>query len=88
MCKKFNVNYISQSEKGLIGNYYKFIITSPDQKVETHFNKIKTVTSPVYDYSIGIKNPVADFHICLPIWYNQSDNLTNKVCNELISQFS
>ena len=44
---------------------------------------IRTTTSSVYDYSIGVNNSVADHHLCLPIWYEQDMNVTEKVLMEL-----
>ena len=38
-----------------------------------------------YDYSIGVENPIAKNHACLPIWYNQEDSIADKVIDELIT---
>jgi dTDP-4-amino-4,6-dideoxygalactose transaminase len=83
-CKDMNINYITQNENGHFGNYYKFIIYSIDRSIKSEFPKLKTKTSSVYDYSIGIKNNLASKHACLPIWYGQSNTVTEQVLNELI----
>ena len=44
---------------------------------------LETEISTVYDYSLGMPNTVADYHACLPIWYDQSLEITVKVINEL-----
>ena len=42
------------------------------------------MTSPVYDYFLGLDpNEIALKHFCLPIWYSQDDDITNKVLVEL-----
>jgi dTDP-4-amino-4,6-dideoxygalactose transaminase len=83
VCKTINIQFIDQSQDNLKGNYYKFIIISPDKPIRELFPNIRTTTSPVYDYSIGVNNPLADHHLCLPIWYGQDIELTLKVCEEI-----
>ena len=82
-CKRKKIKYIAQNENGHFGNYYKFILTTPGVPILEVLPDLETKTSPVYDYSIGMPNKVADFHACLPIWYGQESNITNKVLKEL-----
>ena len=82
-CKEKGIKYISQCEDGQSGNYYKFIIYSEKKPVKEAFSNLKTVTSPVYDYDIGVYNNVANYHACLPIWYNQEHQVVNQVIKEL-----
>jgi dTDP-4-amino-4,6-dideoxygalactose transaminase len=86
-CINNNINYISQTDTGQNGNYYKFIIYILDGKISKVFSHLKTKTSAVYDYSIGIPNLVADKHVCLPIWYGQKDHITNQVIKEINYSF-
>ena len=83
VCKELGLRYIPQNQNGQMGNYYKFIIYDANTPASLHLPKLKTKTSPVYDYSIGVKNPLADYHTCLPIWYGQEDEITSKVIGEL-----
>jgi dTDP-4-amino-4,6-dideoxygalactose transaminase len=83
VCRELGINYIPQNENGLIGNYYKFTLYNANTPTTKYLPKLKTKTSPVYDYSIGVKNPLADFHTCLPIWYGQEEEITFRVIKEL-----
>ena len=82
-CNDNNINYISQNENGQIGNYYKFIIYTHNKPISEYFKNLKSTTSAVYDYSIGTKNSVANYHKCLPIWYGQDEKIVDKVISEL-----
>jgi len=82
-CKSTDTQFINQSQNHLKGNYYKFIVISEDIPIKESLPNIKTTTSPVYDYPLSINNPVADKHLCLPIWYGQDIELTLKVCEEI-----
>lgn len=82
-CEQYNIKYISQSENGQQGNYYKFIIYTPNEFTLDKFPGLKTTTSQVYDYEIGSPNCVANQHACLPIWYNQDPQIVDKVIKEL-----
>ena len=86
-CNKLGINFIVQDKNGQKGNYYKFTVYSSDMPVCQYLPELKTKTSPVYDYSIGIQNPVIDYHACLPIWYGQEDEITDKVISELNACF-
>ena len=83
VCREKNINFINQNINNHKGNYYKFIIYSNDKNIYELYPQIKTRTSPVYDYSIGVDNKLADKHICLPIWYGQDEDVTNQVLSEL-----
>ena len=85
VCNRKGIKYIAQNKNGHFGNYYKFILISPGIHILEAFPYLKTKTSPVYDYAIGVPNAVADFHTCLPIWYGQNNNVTNEVLKELES---
>lgn len=82
-CKKYDIQYIDQSQKHLKGNYYKFILISPEKPIRDLLPNIHLTTSPVYDYSIDVDNPLTSLHICLPIWYNQEKEITETVLLEL-----
>ncbi len=85
VCNRKNINYITQNENGQNGNYYKFIIYTPDRPINEELPELTTKTSAVYDYSIGVLNKVAKYHACLPIWYGQDYEITEKVLDELIN---
>ncbi len=82
-CNDLGINYISQNDHGQIGNYYKFTLFHASITMDKLFPLLETKTSPVYDYSIGVKNPLAEYHACLPIWYGQEEEVTNKAIDEL-----
>lgn len=82
-CNKKGIDYISQNENGHRGNYYKFILYSKEMSISKALPHLKTTTSSVYDYSIGVENPLADHHACLPIWYGQESEVVDKVIDEL-----
>lgn len=83
VCNELGIKYISQNENGQEGNYYKFVLYNAEINASEYFAKIKSKTSPIYDYSIGVNNLLKDKHICLPIWYGQEDLITNQVLREL-----
>ena len=83
ICADHNIRYIPQNENGQNGNYYKFIIFTPKKPIARAMPQLKTKTSAVYDYSLGVPNAVADYHACLPIWYDQEEEITDKVIREL-----
>ncbi len=83
VCDELGIDYISQNNDVLTGNYYKFVIYDSNETIENKFPKLKTKTSCVYDYSIGAPNPLAKHHACLPIWYGQETEITDRVIQEL-----
>jgi len=83
VCDELGITYIDQDAKGQRGNYYKFMLLDKNCNASETFKNIKTKTSPVYDYALGSSQKVANSHICLPIWYNQEDEVTNKAIEEL-----
>jgi len=85
ICNSLGINYIAQNINGHIGNYYKFTLYHPTIPISQHLPLLKTKTSPVYDYSIGVENTLANYHCCLPIWYGQETEITQKVIEELHS---
>jgi len=86
-CNELSLNYIKQFHNTSTGNYYKFVLYNHDKPILSVLEKLKTKTSPVYDYSIGAPNPLSDLHACLPIWYAQEEFITNKVIAELYASF-
>jgi len=83
VCNEKGIKYLNQDTKVSQGNYYKFILLDEKCDVVNTFASIKTKTSPVYDYSLGGSKDVETSHICLPIWYNQDDEVTQKAIKEL-----
>ena len=67
----------------LTGNYYKFVIISPDKDISDFLPNVKTTTSKVYDYVLGKSNQIPKKHLCLPIWFGLEENVSDKVIKEL-----
>ncbi len=84
ICDKLKIKYISQKTDIITGNYYKFILISPNKKISELLPKVKTITSKVYDYSLGNSTQIPSQHLCLPIWYNLEKSISNKVVKELL----
>tara|TARA_Y100000590_G_scaffold13234_1_gene16047 strand:- start:338 stop:1423 length:1086 start_codon:yes stop_codon:yes gene_type:complete len=82
-CKSSNIKYINQNKDSNIGNYYKFTIISPDKKISEFLPKVKTTTSKVYDYSLGENKEIPTKHLCLPIWYELEEAISDKVVEEI-----
>ena len=83
VCNSYNIKYVNQNENFNIGNYYKFTIISPDENVSDFLSKIKTTTSKVYDYSLGNSKEIPKRHLCLPIWFELEENISDKVIKEI-----
>ena len=84
LCKKYEIDYIEPESNSQRSNLYKFILQCRDKDTLTKFSSITTRTSPVYDYSLGDDpEEITKRHICLPIWFNQSDEVTEKALEEL-----
>jgi len=83
ICNNLDIKYISQKSNLMSGNYYKFIIISPDENISKLLPKIKTTTSKVYDYALGKSNQIPLKHLCLPIWYDLEESVSDKVVSEL-----
>ena len=83
VCKSFNIKYIEQNGNLKSGNYYKFTIISPNKKILDLLPKIKTTTSKVYDYSLGKSKDIPEKHLCLPIWFELEDSISDAVVNEI-----
>ncbi len=87
VCSEIGVPFIAQDQSGQNGNYYKFTVYNKSTPISQYLSELKTKTSPVYDYSIGVNNSLAEFHACLPIWYGQEIEVTEKVVEELYKSF-
>jgi len=87
VCNEFRVPFIAQDQNGQDGNYYKFTIYNYNTPISQYLPKLETTTSPVYDYSIGANNPLIGHHACLPIWYGQEIEITEKVIDEIYQSF-
>ena len=83
ICKSLDIQYISQENNLMNGNYYKFTVISPQQNISNFLTKVKTTTSKVYDYAIGNSKEIPLKHLCLPIWYDLEESISDKVVNEL-----
>ena len=84
-CEQYGWEYINPVSNNQRSNLYKFILLSRNESPEDEFEKIKTRTSPVYDYNLGRdKVGYTNRHICLPIWYNLDDDVIKKVVSELV----
>ena len=82
-CEEAGIDFIDQSSNGQLGNYYKFVIYNKKKTIQIALPQLSKTTSPVYDYSIGTTNNVANYHACLPIWYGQDMKNTLEVIEEL-----
>jgi len=83
-CCDNNWQYINPVTNGQRANLYKFILLSNAKDPEKEFSKIKSRTSPVYDYALG-RDPqeLIARHICLPIWYRLENEVIDRVVSEL-----
>ncbi len=85
-CNQSGISYITPKDELHYSNLYKFILIEEESDPIKKFNKLKTRTSPVYDYHLGNDpSQIASRHICLPIWFNQDASLTEQVLDELYS---
>ena len=87
ICKDLNIQYISQKNNFMIGNYYKFTLISPNKKISQLLPKVKTTTSKVYDYALGNSKLIPSEHLCLPIWFELEESVSDKVVRELKASF-
>ncbi len=83
VCEKLPIPFIRQESGNNIGNYYKFIVLSKKGDISADLPHLRTTTSKVYDYSLGNTKVITTNHACLPIWYGQPQDLTEKVVQEL-----
>tara|TARA_Y100000590_G_scaffold452969_1_gene597100 strand:- start:2504 stop:3556 length:1053 start_codon:yes stop_codon:yes gene_type:complete len=83
ICDELNIKYISQNINLSIGNYYKFTIISPNKNIAELLPKVKTTTSKVYDYSLGDSKEIPSKHLCLPIWFDLEESISDKVVSEI-----
>ena len=83
-CNEVGIKYLDPKSFNQRSNLYKFILLSRSRDPDNTFKTIKTRTSQVYDYALGEDTEqITKRHICLPIWYNQSSNVTERVLKEL-----
>ena len=87
VCNNLNVPFIDQGTKVSKGNYYKFVILSPKYHINEYLPALKTMTSAVYNYALGNSEEISYKHACLPIWYDQGFEVTERVLFELESCF-
>lgn len=83
-CDHYGWEYINPVSGNQRSNLYKFILLSRSESPEDEFEQIKTRTSPVYDYALGMD--IVGYtrrHICLPIWYMLDDEIVANVLSEL-----
>jgi len=84
-CNELDIKHINQTLYGHDGNYYKFIIYNENLPISEFLPMLQTKTSSVYDYYLGESNDdITTKHACLPIWYGQSSEVTQRVIEELV----
>ncbi len=83
VCDELSIPYIQQITNTSLGNYYKFVIYNKAKPINEYLTTLKTTTSGVYDYSLGNSKLINTHHACLPIWYGQEKEVTEKVISEL-----
>jgi dTDP-4-amino-4,6-dideoxygalactose transaminase len=82
-CEELEIPYIKQFSAFSSGNYYKFIVYNDDKPITLFLPNLRTKTSGVYDYALGNSKKITTHHACLPIWYGQEIEMTEKVIKEL-----
>jgi perosamine synthetase len=83
-CNKKSIDFIDPLKLGHRSNLYKFILLAKNDEQLARLKGLQTKTSPVYDYSLELDPyEIALRHLCLPIWYGQDNEVTNKVLVEL-----
>ena len=82
-CEKFGIKYIPQENNLMNGNYYKFTVISPNKKISEFLPKLKTTTSKVYEYSLGNSIKIPEQHLCLPIWFDLEDLISDTAVSEI-----
>ena len=85
ICEDLNIKYISQKNSLMTGNCYKFTLISPNKNISKLLPKLKTTTSKVYDYALGRSKEIPSRHLCLPIWFDLDESVSDKVVKELIA---
>jgi dTDP-4-amino-4,6-dideoxygalactose transaminase len=83
VCDELSIPYIKQITDISFGNYYKFIVYNEKEPIREYLSTLKTKTSGVYDYALGDSKLITTHHACLPIWYGQENEITEKVISEL-----
>lgn len=82
-CEELSIPFLLQNSADNVSNYYKFIILSKRGDISADVPNLQTTTSKVYDYCLGNTRVITTNHACLPIWYGQSPDVTEKVVKEL-----
>lgn len=82
-CEDLSIPYIIQDNANSRGNYYKFTVYTKNRDIQSLLPHLKTKTSAVYDYALGSSHEITKKHACLPIWYGQEEEITQKVIDEL-----
>ena len=83
VCKSLDIGCISQKNDLISGNYYKFTIISHNKNISELLPGVKTTTSKVYDYALGNSKQIPSKHLCLPIWFDLEESISDKVISEL-----
>jgi dTDP-4-amino-4,6-dideoxygalactose transaminase len=83
-CSELSITFIEQQSDKRRGNYYKFVLLSESLPARQRFVELNTLTSAVYDYDLsGSSDEISEGHLCLPIWYDQPEQTTDQVIDEL-----
>ena len=61
----------------------RFSFISPEKKISDLLPKLKTTTSKVYEYFLGNSKKIPTKHLCLPIWYDLEESVSDKVIKEI-----
>ena len=88
ICKSLDIKYISQKNNLASGNCYKFTVISPSKSISELLPNVKTTTSKIYDYTLGNSKQIPSKHLCLPIWFNLEESVSDKVVSELKNSLS
>ncbi len=80
ICESEGIKYLDPRYINQRSNLYKFIIfDGPNYQLSS----IKNVTSPVYNYSLGLDpEGIVENHACLPIWYALEQDNIDEFLNE------
>jgi dTDP-4-amino-4,6-dideoxygalactose transaminase len=85
ICKSLDIKYISQKNNLASGNCYKFTVISPSKSISELLPNVKTTTSKIYDYTLGNSKQIPSKHLCLPIWFDLEESISDKAASELKS---
>ena len=85
ICKSLDIKYIPQKNNLASGNCYKFTVISPSKSISELLPNVKTTTSKIYDYTLGNSKQIPSKHLCLPIWFDLEESISDKAASELKS---